>query len=135
MQKYDGSSVMAEAAKELEEIDLRINVYGSKQDNSWHEREELPPCGVPIELWFGGSFAYNCEFIVMRGNAYVMWNLDADRPDAADYMNSQFRPLRTEREKAIEEISTLVRYGLVSHEMANEFAVKMHDAGLKLVKK
>ena len=74
----------------------------STQDNSWHERGELPPCGVPVELWFGGSFAYNCEFIVMRGNTYVMWNLDADRPDAADYMNSQFRPCRTEREKAID---------------------------------
>ena len=103
-------------------------------DNSWHERGELPPCGVPVELWFGGSFAYNCEFIVMRGNAYVMWNLDADRPDAADYMNSQFRPIRTEREKAIEEVTALVRDGLVSHEMAKEFAIKMYDAGLKVVK-
>ena len=72
--------------------------------NAWYERGELPPCGVPVELWFGGSFAYNCEFIVMRGNAYVMWNLDADRPDAADYMNSQFRPIRTERGKEIDEL-------------------------------
>ena len=72
--------------------------------NSWCECGELPPCGVPVELWFGGSFAYNCEFIVMRGNTYVMWNLDADRPDAADYMNSQFRPIRTEREKAIDAV-------------------------------
>ena len=81
----------------------------STQDNSWHERGELPPCGVPVELWFGGSFAYNCEFIVMRGNTYVLWNLDADRPDAADYMNSEFRPLRTEREKAIEEMIGILK--------------------------
>jgi hypothetical protein len=73
-------------------------------DNSWHECGELPPCGVPVELWFGGSFAYNCEFITRRGHHYVMWNLDADKPDCADYMNSQFRPLRTEREKAIDEM-------------------------------
>ena len=73
-------------------------------DNSWHERGELPPVGVPVELWWGGSFAYNCEFITRRGHQYVMWNLDADRPDASDYMNSEFRPLRTEREKAIDEI-------------------------------
>ena len=77
--------------------------------NSWCECGELPPCGVPVELWFGGSFAYNCEFIVMRGNTYVMWNLDADRPDAADYMNSQFRPIRTEREKAIEEVIGILK--------------------------
>ena len=73
-------------------------------DNSWHERGELPPVGVPVELWCGGSFAYNCEFITRRGRHYVMWNLDADRPDAADYMNSEFRPLRTERDKAIDEM-------------------------------
>ena len=62
---------------------------------SWYERGELPPVGIPVELWWGGSFAYNCEFITRRRHHYVMWNLDADRPDAADYMNSQFRPLRT----------------------------------------
>ena len=71
-------------------------------DNSWHERGELPPAGVPVEFWWGGSFAFNCEFITRRRHHYVMWNLDADRPDAADYMNSEFRPLRTEREKAID---------------------------------
>ena len=103
--------------------------------NSWCEREGLTPCGIPVELWIGGSFAYNCEFIAMRGNTYVMWNLDADRPDAADNMNSQFRPLRTEREKAIDEIAALVSCGLVSHEMAKELAVKMYDAGLKVVKR
>ena len=71
-------------------------------DNSWHERGELPPVGVPVELWWGGSFAYTCEFITRRRHHYVMWNLDADRPDAADYMNSDFRPIRTGREKAID---------------------------------
>ena len=73
-------------------------------DNSWHERGELPPVGVPVEFWWGGSFAFNCEFITRRRHHYVMWNLDADRPDAADNLNSEFRPIRTEREKAIDEM-------------------------------
>ena len=77
-------------------------------DNSWYERGELPPIGAPSELWFGGSFAYNCEFLCVRGYNYIIWNLDADRPDCADIMNSEFRPLRTEREKAIEELNRLV---------------------------
>ena len=104
-------------------------------DSSWHERGELPPVGVPVELWVGGSFAYNCEFITRRGHHYVMWNLDADRPDAADYMNSEFRPLsqlnplRTEREKAIDEMVKLIGHGYMSAEMAKELAVKMHDSG------
>ena len=77
-------------------------------DDSWFTYCKLPPCGIPIELWFGGSFAYNCEFIAMRGNTYVVWNLDADKPDCADSLNSEFRPLRTEREKAIDSACEVV---------------------------
>ena len=90
-------------------------------DSSWYERGELPPVMVPVELWFGGSFAYNCEFIGMRGYNYVLWNLDDDRPDCADSMNSQFHPLRTEREKTIDEItgfhSYVVEFGITKREI------------------
>ena len=94
-----------------QELKLERDKMSSKPevDNSWHERGELPPVGVPVELWWGGSFAYNCEFITRRGHHYVMWNLDADRPDAADYMNSEFRPLRAEREKAIDEMIGILK--------------------------
>ena len=98
-------------------------------DNSWHERGEFPPAGVPVELWVGGSFAYNCEFITRRGHHYVMWNLDADRPDAADYMNSEFRPLRTEREKAIDAACAAVcKAGPYDHE--RDLIGKLYDAGM-----
>ena len=102
-------------------------------DNSWHERGELPPVGVPVELWWGGSFAYNCELITRRGHHYVMWNLDADRPDAADYMNSQFRPLRTEREKAIDALIEIICAGgelSKDGSAAREIAERIYDAGL-----
>ena len=107
-------------------------------DNSWNKYGELPPCGVPVELWVGGSFAYNCEFITRRSNHYVMWNLDADRPDAADYMNSEFRPLRTEREKAIDEMVYILKAkfdrpgvdGIAVSGIVNE----LYDAGYRKVK-
>ena len=100
-------------------------------DNSWHERGELPPVGIPVELWVGGSFAYNCEFITRRGHHYVMWNLDADRPDAADYMNSEFRPLRTEREKAIDEMSSVMNdHG---HGISSVTLGELYDAGFRMV--
>ena len=102
-------------------------------DNSWHERGELPPNGVPVELWFGGVFAYNCEFITMRGNAYVVWNMDDDKPDCADRMNSQFRPLRTEREKAIDSLIEIICAGgelSKDGSAAREIAERIHDAGL-----
>ena len=99
----------------------------SAPDNSWRERGELPPVGVPVELWVGGSFAYNCEFITRRRHHYVMWNLDADRPDAADNLNSEFRPIRTEREKAIDAackaIGDVGEDGLLLIE-------RLYDAGL-----
>ena len=106
-------------------------------DNSWHERGELPPVGVPVELWVGGSFAYNCEFITRRGHHYVMWNLDADRPDAADYMNSQFRPLRTEREKAIDEMIGILKAKFdqsgVDGITVADIVAELYDAGYRKI--
>ena len=99
--------------------------------NPWYERGELPPVGVPVELWVGGSFAYNCEFITKRNHHYVVWNLDADRPDAADYMNSQFRPLRTEREKAIDEMTNLIAKSVFGSAKCQ--AEKLYDSGYRKV--
>ena len=101
-------------------------------NNSWHERGELPPVGVPVELWFGGSFVYNCEFISMRGNNYVLWNLDSDKADSVDYMHSKFRPLRTEREKAIDEmVSVILDYDgyMITSATAELVARQLHYAG------
>ena len=102
------------------------------QDNSWYERGELPPVGLPVELWVCGTFAYNCEFISKHGNNYVMWNLDRDRANSADYMHSQFRPLRTEREKAIDEMaSVILDYDgyMITSATAELVARQLHYAG------
>ena len=102
-----------------------------EDDNSWFTYCKLPPCGIPIELWFGGSFAYNCEFIAMRGNTYVVWNLDADKPDCADSLNSEFRPLRTEREKAIDEMADLISKSVFGSAKCQ--TEKLYDAGYRKV--
>ena len=104
-------------------------------DNSWHERGELPPVGGVCEAMINGEWIA-AEVLRHRINSAGM-NVAAVMSCASFgvYWSADFRPIRTEREKAIDEMSTLVRDGLVSHEMAKEFAVKMHDAGLKLVKK
>ena len=101
------------------------------QDNSWHERGELPPVGVPVELWVGGTFAYNCAFISKHGNNYVMWNLDRDRANSADYMHSQFRPLHSEREKAIDEMADLIAKSVFGSAKCQ--AEKLYDAGYRKV--
>ena len=108
------------------------NGFGEIKINTlWYEREELPPIGVPVELWFGATFAYNCEFIASRGHNYIVWNLDADRPDCADHLNTTFRPLRTEREKAIEEMSRLMHeHGSV---IDDNTLGALYDAGYRKV--
>ena len=101
-------------------------------DDSWFTYCKLPPCGIPVELWVGGTFAYNCEFIAMRGNTYVVWNLDADKPDCADSLNSEFRPVRTEREKAIDEMADLIAKSVFGSAKCQ--AEKLYEAGYRKVK-
>ena len=69
-----------------------------KQDNGWYERGDLPPVGIAVQLWHGGTYAYDCELIAKRGNDFVLWNLTWDRPDSADCMMCIFKPTPTERE-------------------------------------
>lgn len=104
-------------------------------DNSWHERGELPPVGGVCEAMINGEWIA-AEVLRHRINSAGM-NVAAVMSCASFgvYWAADFRSIRTEREKAIDEISALVRDGLVSPEMAKEFAIKMYDAGLKVVKR
>ena len=103
-----------------------------EQYSSWHERGELPPVDLPVELWVCGSFAYKCELISKRCNNYVLWNLDSDKADSIDYMHSQFHPLRTEREKAIDEmVSVILDYDgyMITSATAKLVARQLYDSG------
>ena len=109
-------------------------------DNSWHERGEFPPVGCECEFcnsddewadWLHSVFVGfdstgNGVVSVFGDDKGVLW---------ISNNSTDFRPLRTEREEAIDEIAALVRDGLVSPEMAKEFAIKMYDAGLNVVKR
>ena len=75
-----------------------------KQDNGWFERGDLPPVGIAVQLWHGGTYAYDCELIAKRGNDFVLWNLTWDRPDSADCMMCVFKPTPTERDVLIDVI-------------------------------
>lgn len=68
----------------------------------------------------------------MRWYNYIVWNLDADRPDCADIMNSEFRPFRTEREKAIDEMSSAMRDR--GHGINPVTLGELYDAGFMMVK-
>ena len=106
-------------------------------DNSWHERGEFPPVGCECEIkhkcW--GEFRRVTVAAITKEYAIVDDDSVVAREQHYYLRDVTFRPLRTEREKAIEEIAELVRDGLVSPEMAKEFAIKMYDAGLNVVKR
>ena len=76
-----------------------------KQDDGWFERGDLPPVGIAVQLWHGGTYAYDCELIAKRGNDFVLWNLTWDRPDSADCMMCVFKPTPTERDVLIEMLA------------------------------
>ena len=104
-------------------------------DSSWHERGEFPPAGCECEVFVNVENKWmHFEVIAIRDGHILGWCRESSCGFQSN-KKSEFRPLRTEREKAIDEIAALVRDGLVSHEMAKELAVKVYDAGLKVVKR
>ena len=102
---------------------------GSKPevDNSWHERGELPPVGGVCEAMINGEWIA-AEVLRHRINSAGM-NVAAVMSCASFgvYWAADFRPLRTEREKAIDAackaIGVVGEDGLLMIE-------RLYDAGL-----
>ena len=92
--------------KNHEKIDTSVEHVQKKVKSmhEWFESGDLPPVGIAVQLWHGGTYAYDCELIAKRGNDFVLWNLTWDRPDSADCMMCIFKPIPTEREVLIEII-------------------------------
>jgi hypothetical protein len=76
-----------------------------KQDNGWHERGELPPVGVECLALIGIAPPAACRIIaITREQIAVHW-VENGQMDVIDLRcQLAFRPLRTEREKAITEM-------------------------------
>ena len=74
------------------------------QDNSWHERGEFPPVGCTCEVKEYGEW-HETHIVGFDDDGYCVyttpWNCTA-RDYEGDADQSNFRPLRTEREKAID---------------------------------
>ena len=100
----------------------------SEDDNSWYERGELPPVGTICEMIDYRATWRECKIIAHEDGACIGWIASLNSPFYT-YDKSEFRPLRTEREKAIDEMIKLIGHGYMSAEMARELAIKMYDAG------
>ena len=105
-------------------------------DNSWHERGELPPVGCECEFcnsddewddWLRSVFVGfdstgNGVVSVFGDDKGVLWI--SSNPD-------DFRPLRTEREKAIDEMANLIAKSVFGSAKCQ--AEKLYDAGYRKI--
>ena len=122
----------------------------SKKDNSWFERGELPPVGCEC-VWVDES-GVDCpagvrypdvgEVVSVRAHAdtpggdviaIFTWESGGDGLRvAASRMPEDFRPLRTEREKAIDEMFQAAFS--IGSEINAETIGALYDAGYRKVK-
>ena len=77
------------------------------QDNSWYERGELPPVGTICKMIDDKNTWLECEIIAHKNSFCIGWISSRNAPFYT-YDKSVFRPLCTEREKAIDELNALV---------------------------
>ena len=103
-------------------------------DNSWHERGELPPVGCECEilhkLWKDSDWAHIVVIALTRESLICKHKLGAGEEHY--YLNDiAFRPLRTEREKAIDSLIEIICAGgelSKDGSAAREIAERIHDA-------
>ena len=75
--------------------------------SSWYERGEFPPIGTICEMIDDKETWLECEIIAHKNSFCIGWISSRNAPFYTDD-KSEFRPLRTEREKAIEDMSRIM---------------------------
>ena len=109
-------------------------------DSSWYERGELPPVGNVIEAWFDdGKECWHMADVVgynKHENGVIAVSLIGKHERKLVWVH-HFRPLRTEREKAIEEIASYFCDAdgcQVTPCVADIISARLYDAGYRKVK-
>ena len=74
-----------------------------EDDNSWHDRGELPPAGHKCVLYVAGNNGEEVTFIGVTSDSYPVFET-SDKLVLLERGKYEFRPLRTEREKSIDEM-------------------------------
>ena len=105
---------------------------GKPQDNSWHDRGDRPPLGkVFAKNKAATAECANHDFheknIVAAGNDLVIFRTESGKETVGSWCDYEFRPLRTEREKAIDAACKVI--GGVSEDGLLVIE-KLYDAGM-----
>lgn len=106
------------------------------QDNSWRERGEFPPVGCECEMhnngsWTNGSRVWEPVKVLAVTNQNVIVTKDGINENVRRRCNVAFRPLRTEREKAIDEMVAVI--SSMSILSVESIAEKLYDSGYRKV--
>ena len=104
-------------------------------DNSWHERGELPPVGCKCEVFVGDESKWmHFEVIAIRDGHVLGWC----RESSCGFQSNkkyEFRPLRTEREKAEFAIHVISRIRSVCVKVPHYVVVSTSSYELAVVHK
>ena len=109
----------------------------SAQDNGWYDRGELPPVGAECEWSQNGSSWEECVIIFYYMNTLVLDHLKhRGNVRLLKTEQMQFRPIKSEREKAIDEIHAVIDSRLDSVldtviSGKRQIAEALYDAGLR----
>lgn len=119
-----------------QEIKLERDKMSSKPepDNSWHERMEFPPAGCECEVLHRGKWI-KTVIIGMSPYKSCIYSLIGSGSDHAydGIANSYFfSPLRTEREKAIDEMIS-VTLAVINQDTQRQMFGMLYDAGYRKV--
>ena len=101
-------------------------------DNSWHERGEFPPVGCECEVFVSDEKKWmHSEVIAIRDDHVLGWCRERSCGFQSDE-KSGFRPIRTEREKAIDEMILAIDH--IKEGNFETFIGALYDAGYRKVK-
>ena len=109
-----------------------------QQDNSWFERGELPPVGCECQFFSDGYDGEWFDWCIFRGLAtcggLIIEHHHRTSPSRVtvalfDPSSTKFRPLRTEREKAIDEMIAAIDH--IKEGNFQTFIGALYDAGYR----
>ena len=100
-------------------------------DSSWYERVEFPPIGTVCEMIDDKNTWLECEVISHKDGSCIGW-IPSRKAPFYTYDKNEFRPLRTEREKAIDEMANLIAKSVFGSAKCQ--AEKLYDSGYRKVK-
>ena len=118
-----------------------VNKEQEMEELNWYERGELPPIGTVCELIWCGVPQGDVEIIAYRDNdsKVIFWHFKRDNVLAAEITTTEFRPIRTETDKLVDEALETLKSDYVTHLSLSDLDLRMCaevmvEAGYRKVK-